>query len=225
MSADRSGAGHDPGPRIRPARLARAVEWSAELHATQHRKGTGSPYVAHPLGVAALVLDHGGTEAEAIASLLHDVVEDAGVTLAEVRDRFGGTVARIVEGCTDVPVRKRKAKRGRAPDRSGATWWKRKRRSVRHLADPSTSESVLRVKAADLLWNARSIVGDLRRRGPEVWTEFHAGATDQLWYYRSSSNVLSRRLPGALTDELRVAVGEMEKLSGWWFDVGDPQEP
>jgi len=222
VRADPPGAVDGPGPHVRPRRLARAVKWSAQLHADQTRKGNGAPYVAHPLGVASLVLDHGGTEAEAIAALLHDAVEDAGVTLDEIRKRFGRTVARIVEGCTEPPVRR--GKHGTAPDRTAATWWKRKRRSVRHLADPSTSESVLRVKAADLLFNVRSIVGELRRRGPEVWAEFHAGAADQLWYYRSSSNALSRRLPGALTDELRVAVGELERLAGWWFDVGDSQE-
>jgi (p)ppGpp synthase/HD superfamily hydrolase len=174
--------------------------------------------------VAALVLDHGGTEAEAIAALLHDAVEDAGVDIDEVRDRFGATVARIVEGCTDVPVRSGRGRRRRVHDRGAATWWKRRRRSLRHLADPSTSESVVRVKAADLLWNVRSITAELRRRGPEVWAEFHAGAADQLWYHRSMSNVVSRRLPGRLADELRAAVGELERVAGWWFDVGDPQE-
>ena len=79
------------------------------------------------------------------------------------------------------------------------------------------------MKAADTLWNAQSIVADLRRIGPEVWLRFHAGAVDQLWYYRSLSVVLSSRLPGALTDELRATIGEMERLAGWWFDVGDPQ--
>jgi (p)ppGpp synthase/HD superfamily hydrolase len=221
VSAEPSGSESDPSRRVRPKRLARAVAWSAELHDGQVRAGSGTPYVAHPLGVAALVLDHGGTEAEAIAALLHDVVEDTGATIDEVRERFGTTVARIVEGCTEVAVRKRK--RGSA-DRSAATWWKRKRSAVRHLADPSTSESVLRVKAADQLWNVRSITSELRRRGPEVWADFHAGAVDQLWYHRSAANVVARRLPGRLADELRVAVGELERVAGWWFDVGDPQE-
>jgi hypothetical protein len=82
---------------------------------------------------------------------------------------------------------------------------------------------VLRVKAADSLANARTTLADLRRHGPETWGRFHAGAVDQLWYYRSVSVVLSARLPGLLSDELRVAVRELEELAGWWFDVGDPQ--
>ena len=69
---------------------------------------------------------------------------------------------------------------------------------------------MLRVKAADALANARSIVADLRRSGPEVWQRFHAGAVDQLWYYRSLAVILVERHPGALSDELRAAVTEME---------------
>jgi (p)ppGpp synthase/HD superfamily hydrolase len=207
-----------PGPRF-----AHAVEWASALHAGQTKKGADTPYVAHLLGVAALVLDHGGSETEAIAALLHDSIEDAGVSPKQIRRRFGAKVARIVVGCTDVKVRGERAPTRARKRRSAKNWTKRKRRTVRHLADPRTPTAVVRVKAADTLWNAQSIVADLRRIGPEVWLRFHAGAVDQLWYYRSLSVVLSSRLPGALTDELRATIGEMERLAGWWFDVGDPQ--
>src|SRR5262249_9697494 len=130
VSADRTGARRGPAGRVRPKRLARAVRWSAALHEQHQRKGSGAPYVAHPLGVAALVLGHGGSGPEAIAALLHDVVEDAGVSIDEIRDRFGRSVARIVEGCTDVPTTRRSA---RVRDRGAATWWKRRRRVLRHL--------------------------------------------------------------------------------------------
>ncbi len=209
----------EPGPRF-----AHAVEWAAALHHGQTRKGTDVPYVAHLLGVAALVLDDGGSEREAIAALLHDAIEDAGVSPKQIRRRFGSKVARIVVGCTDVEVRGDRAPTKQLRRRSAKNWRKRKQRTIRHLADPDTSSSVLRVKAADSLWNARSIVADLRRTGPEVWQRFHAGAVDQLWYHRSVAVVLSQRFPGALTDELRATVGEMERLAGWWFDVGDPQD-
>jgi (p)ppGpp synthase/HD superfamily hydrolase len=232
MSTDDDGPSGHAAPRVQPgARFAKAVKFAAAAHATQTRKGSDTPYLAHLLGVAALVLDHGGSETEAIAALLHDSIEDAGATPKQLRKRFGAKVARIVIGCTDVRVTDKKGKgsksarksRRRVDGRSAKNWSKRKRRSIRHLADPATPKAVLRVRAADLLWNARSIAADLRRCGPETWLRFNAGAVDQLWYYRSSSVVLSQRLPGSLTDELRAAVGEMERLAGWWFDVGDPQ--
>ena len=210
--------------------FARAVEEACALHRKQVRKGTNVPYVAHLLGVASLVLEGGGTQREAIAALLHDSLEDTAATPKQIRQRFGRKVARIVVACTDVPVdtsrpkkRKKRKKQKKEPPRDAANWRERKLRSIEHLRDPDASESVLRVRAADALYNARAVVADLRRYGPEAWGRFNAGAVDQLWYYRSLSVVLSRRLPGLLSDELRVAVLEMERLAGWWFDIGDPQ--
>jgi (p)ppGpp synthase/HD superfamily hydrolase len=202
-------------------RFARAVEWACALHAEQVKKGTDVPYAAHVLSVAALVLEDGGNQTQAIAALLHDALEDTTTTRKEVRKRFGRKVARIVAECTDVPTGKQA--KGSKRRRDGASWRERKTRTLDHLRDPDTSTAVLRVTAADSLANARTTLADLRRYGPETWERFHVGAVDQLWYYRSLSIVLSARLPGLLSDELRVTVRELEELAGWWFDVGDPQ--
>jgi (p)ppGpp synthase/HD superfamily hydrolase len=212
----------EPGPR--PAlghRFASAVEWAVELHGAQTRKGSGVPYVAHLMEVAALVLHDGGTESEAIAGLLHDAIEDAGVKPKQIRKRYGRKVSKIVRACTETIDGKLPGK-SKSP-RDASTWRARKQEAIDHLAAPDVPTPVLRVKAADALANARSIVADLRRTGPEVWQRFHAGAIDQLWYYRSLTVILVARHPGALSDELRAAVTEMEQLSRWWFDVGDPQ--
>ena len=64
--------------RLLSARFDSALVFAAQLHATQARKGSGGPYIAHLLAVASLVLEHGGTEDDAIAALLHDAVEDQG---------------------------------------------------------------------------------------------------------------------------------------------------
>jgi (p)ppGpp synthase/HD superfamily hydrolase len=202
-------------------RFANAVEWAAELHGTQTRIGSDVPYVAHLLDVAALVLDDGGSESEAIAALLHDAIEDAHVKPKKIRKRFGRKVARIVRGCTETLDGELPS--GSSTVRDASTWRRRKEESLDHLRDLETPKPVLRVKAADALANARSIVTDLRGYGPETWQRFHAGAVDQLWYYRSLALVLSERHPGRLTDELRNTVREMEQLAGWWFAVGDPQ--
>ena len=76
-----------------------ALHYTHELHRMQTRKGNGTPYVGHLLGVASIVLDDGGDEDEAIAALLHDAAEDHGgrERLDEIRSRFGERVARIVE--------------------------------------------------------------------------------------------------------------------------------
>jgi (p)ppGpp synthase/HD superfamily hydrolase len=178
------------------------------------------------LEVAAIVLHDGGSEAEAVAALLHDAIEDAGVKPKRIRRRFGDgrfgkEVTRIVKACTETLD-------GELPSRHGArrdasTWVARKTESLAKLRDPDTPEAVLRVRGADALANARAIVADLRRDGPVTWQRFHAGAVDQLWYFRSLAIVLGDRRPGPLADELRASVHEMEQISRWWFDVGDPQ--
>jgi (p)ppGpp synthase/HD superfamily hydrolase len=80
-----------------------ALVYASRLHRTQTRKGKAVPYIAHLMVVSALVLEHGGTEEQAIAGLLHDAAEDQGglSTLSEVEQRFGSAVAKIVADCTD----------------------------------------------------------------------------------------------------------------------------
>ena len=147
-------------------RFVAALDWAIELHGTQRKKGSDVPYVAHLLAVAGLVLDDGGSEKQAAAALLHDVLEDTDATAAEVRERFGRKVARIVVACSDTPVDGKRGKHSKHPSkhpskRDASTWRARKERSIAKLHDPSTSRGALRVRAADALVNARD-----RRRPP-----------------------------------------------------------
>src|SRR6266851_6805724 len=80
-----------------------ALLYATQAHCDQTRKGSSVPYVAHVLAVAAIALEYGANETEAIAALLDDVVEDCGGAerLRDIRERFGQAVASIVAGCTD----------------------------------------------------------------------------------------------------------------------------
>ncbi len=182
------------------ARFTEAVEYALAHHAVHVRKGTSIPYVAHLFAVCALVLEHGGEETAAVAALLHDVVEDGGGVraLGEIGERFGVDVAAIVEGCSDTT----------APGQED--WTLRKERYLAHLA--TAPPEVLLVSAADKLHNARSILGDLREYGDELWTRFNRGAREQLWYYGSLRDAFCRRLPGGLAEELDRTVREIERL-------------
>jgi len=109
----------------------------------------GSEFVT-PLSVAALVLENGGDEDEAIAALLHDAAEDCGgrATLDEIRRRFGPRVADIVDGCTD------------SYETPKPAWRPRKEGYLAKLH--GASPSVRLVSAADKLHNARSVLADFR---------------------------------------------------------------
>jgi len=175
--------------------------YAARLHAKQLRKGTRVPYVAHLLATASIALEHGATEDEAIAALLHDAVEDQGgqKTLSAIRRRFGETVAEIVMGCSDT-------------DRTPKPPWRaRKEEHLRHLR--RAPRSVRLVTAADKLHNARSIVADLREQGRAAWDRFNAGPDEQLWYYGALVDTLSRKGPRRIAGELRLVVDEMRRLT------------
>lgn len=174
-----------------------ALVYAATLHREQVRKGTTIPYVTHLMATASIVLEHGGGEDEAIAALLHDAAEDCGgrEELERIRARFGNAVAAIVDGCSDTLADPK------------PPWRERKEAYIAHLA--STSSATRLVSAADKLHNARAILADYRRVGPELWTRFNPDA-DQRWYYREL--VRAFREAGdnqELVAELEIVVGEL----------------
>jgi (p)ppGpp synthase/HD superfamily hydrolase len=192
-------------------RYGAAVELARTLHAADVRKGTTTPYFAHLLSVSALVLEHGGSEDQAIAGLLHDAAEDHGgqATVDEIRTRFGDVVADIVAACSDSLTVDPTAK---------APWWDRKVAyldQLRHEPAPAVL-----VSAADKLHNARAILGDYRRIGDTLWKRFNpdAGMAGSLWYYTRLVEVLGERLAGrgpeaaALAAELAGTVRQLIDL-------------
>ena len=183
-------------------RLDQAVSLARTLHFGHARKGTDIVYLSHLLAVAALVLENGGDEDEAIAALLHDAVEDQGGSrrLTQIRQLFGDRVASIVEACSDTDVEPK------------PPWRERKEHYLDHLQRTARPD-VLRVSAADKLHNARAILSDLHEHGDDLWKRFTtASAEDQLWYYDELARLYEKQLPGRLAAELRRTVDEIERL-------------
>ena len=179
--------------------LLEALRYAAELHADQRRKLSDAPYLAHLLGVAGIVLEHGGSEKEAIAALLHDAVEDQGglAVREEIRHRFGREVAEIVDGCTDANTTPK------------PPWRQRKEAYIAGLR--RTSASVRLVVAADKLHNARSLLREYRTRGESVWEHFRGGRDGTLWYYRAVVDALRESSISPLVDELDRTVTRLEQ--------------
>jgi len=204
MTQHGSASGDEKLDRITPKlgpRFEDALLFAARKHSGQTRKQSQVPYVAHLLSVTALVLEAGGDEDQAIAAVLHDVVEDCGgaPVLAEVRERFGVRVADIVEGCTDTDATPK------------PPWRARKEHYLRHLRE--AGEDVRLVSAADKLHNVRSIVADYRYVGDAVWERFAGRREGTLWYYRAVLHIL-RQGPGSrLVDELEQFVLELERIA------------
>jgi (p)ppGpp synthase/HD superfamily hydrolase len=178
-------------------KFTEALVYATRLHGDQVRKISGVPYVSHLLSVAALVLEAGGTEEEAIAALLHDSIEDQGgkSTREEVRQLFGETVVTIIDGCTewDTPPK--------------PPWQERKQRYLDHLRH--ASPSVRLVSLADKLHNARSLLADLRQRGDIIWHNFSSGREKTLWFYQSLLEVYQQTGSDVMTQELERVVKEL----------------
>ena len=80
-------------------RVNRAVELTKQAHEGQLRK-TGEPYIIHPLAVKKILEEWGMDEDTIIAGLLHDTIEDTSLTLDQIKQEFGESVAFLVDGVT-----------------------------------------------------------------------------------------------------------------------------
>lgn len=211
MNASESGTG---GPRKPPTprlteRFDAALRMASEMHRSQLRKGTETPYVSHLLGTCAIALEYGADEDQAIAALLHDAAEDQGgtPTLDRIRHLFGDRVADIVKGCTDDVDRAELASSAeRAADSA-----RRKQRYVAGLAQEPAETRL--VSAADKLHNARCILADYREVGDEVWKRFKVGKDGTLAYYRSLVTAFEEAGDGPIVRELNRVVTQMKRAA------------
>jgi len=86
-------------PKADTSLISRAYDVAAGAHEHQVRR-SGDPYIHHPLAVAEILAQLGLDDVTLAAALLHDAVEDTGVTLDEITRDFGSEVASIVDGVT-----------------------------------------------------------------------------------------------------------------------------
>ena len=134
-----------------------ALAYASRTHRLQTRKASGIPYISHLLAVAAIALENGADEDQAIAALLHDAAEDQGgvARLADIRAHFGADVAAMVDDCTD------------AYEEPKPDWRPRKEAYIASLAAKPLRS--LEVSLADKTHNASAINADLRAHGAAVW--------------------------------------------------------
>jgi (p)ppGpp synthase/HD superfamily hydrolase len=156
------------GPRRWSEGLELALRCASRWHRDQNRKATDIPYVSHPVAVGWMLDRHGFSESVQIAALLHDVVEDCGVPLDEIRVLFGPEVASWVEACTE---RKLDAAGRKRP------WPERKEEHLNRLrAAPGEARAIV---LADKWHNLMSMALDLAS-GAEVWERFNASRLEVL---------------------------------------------
>ena len=158
-----------------------AIKLAVAAHSGQTRKTDSSPYILHPMEVAAIV----GTMSDDLdvlaAAVLHDAVEDTSISVDEIGAKLGDRVAELVDAETE------DKRDGRPPEE---TWKARKEASLKSLAE-SRDRDVKILWLGDRLANLSAIHRALIKDGAAAWQRFHqADPKEQGWYYRSVADLL-----------------------------------
>ena len=156
--------------------VSEAIAFATKAHDGMRRRKSDAPYVLHPMEVGVIVGTMTDSQEVIAAGVLHDVVEDAGITIEEIGERFGARVMELVASETE-------NKREELPPEE--TWRIRKEESVEKLRTTNDIE-VLMLWIGDKLSNIRAIYRDFLVEGDAIWEKFHQSDIKvQAWYYRS----------------------------------------
>jgi myo-inositol-1(or 4)-monophosphatase len=163
--------------------VSEAIAFSAAAHDGMRRRKSDAPYILHPMEVGAIVGTMTSNQEVIAAGVLHDVVEDAGISIEEIGEKFGTRVMELVSSETE-------NKREELP--SEDTWQIRKEESLEKIRTTNDIE-VLMLWIGDKLSNIRAIYRDFLTEGNAVWDKFHQSDINvQAWYYRSILNYTKR---------------------------------
>lgn len=133
------------------APLLKAISFAADKHRNQRRKDhEASPYINHPIAVAAILASEGGVADETllIAAILHDTVEDTETSFEELEGIFGIEVSNVVKEVTDNKQLK-----------------KTERKSLQIDHAPHSSDQAKQIMIADKISNIRDII----TKPPKSW--------------------------------------------------------
>jgi (p)ppGpp synthase/HD superfamily hydrolase len=188
--ADRIEAAAERSPLVRSA-----LELARQAHAGQTRNGSGGmPYVEHPVGVAALLDEHGYGDGVLAAALLHDVVEDSETTLDELRQKFGEEAAGLVGAMTD--------------DESIDDYRERKAEHRERLA--AAPLEAMAIYGADKLTNASTLRATYASEGDGVRDEFKVPLELKLEIWEKDLELLREKAAGLpVLDELEEELSRL----------------
>jgi (p)ppGpp synthase/HD superfamily hydrolase len=140
----------------RSALIGGALAMAREAHAGQVRNASGGrPYIDHPVAVAAQLVEHDFSDEVLAAALLHDVVEDSDLQIADIRRASGDLVAEIVDALTD--------------DESLDSYEERKREHRARVE--AAGPDALAIYVADKLTNVEMLREAYRSQGEQVAEE------------------------------------------------------
>ena len=163
--------------------VSEAIAFAVRAHDGMRRKKSEAPYIFHPMEAAVIVGTMSDDQNLIAAAALHDVVEDAEITIEEIEEKFGKRVRELVASETE-------DKRADLPPAD--TWRIRKEESLDVLKN-TDDMGVLMVWLGEKLANMRSIYRDFKVEGNAMWQRFNQkDVSQQAWYYRSIAKLTER---------------------------------
>ncbi len=197
-------------PEDQIALVRKAAEFATNVH-TGQRRSSGEPYVYHPLAVARILAEMRMDHVTLIAAILHDVIEDTGVSRESLAIEFGSDVATLVDGVSKVTRIE------------GRTRAEMQAESFRKLLLAMTQDlRVILVKLADRLHNMRTLghmAADKRRRIARETLDIYAPIAQRLGIYfmrteledLGFANLYPKRY-GVLAQSMKTQLGDTRKL-------------
>ena len=163
--------------------VSEAIAFAVKAHDGMRRKKAMSPYILHPMEAAVIVGTMTSDQNLIAAAALHDVVEDAGITLDEIEEKFGSRVRELVASETE----------DKRVDLPPADTWRVRKEETLLVLKNTDDIGVLMVWLGDKLANMRSIYRDWKVEGDAMWQRFNQkNVAEQAWYYRSIVRLTQR---------------------------------
>ena len=163
--------------------VSEAIAFAVKAHDGMRRKKSEAPYILHPMEAAVIVGTMSDDQNLIAAAALHDVVEDAGVTMDEVEARFGKRVRELVESETE----------DKREDRPPSETWRIRKEESLWVLKNTDDIGVLIVWLGDKLANMRAIYRDWKVEGDAMWQRFNQkDVHEQAWYYGSIVKLTER---------------------------------
>lgn len=155
--------------------ISEAFVFALKVHGEQKRKDS-TPYISHPFEVAVELAKNGASDELICAGLLHDTIEDAGVTADMLEKEFSSAVVDLVASDSE---------------NKSLSWEERKKQTLETLNSQDCSRELKMLVCADKLANIRSIKKDSEKMGDDVWSLFRRGKDKQQWLYENLVLALS----------------------------------
>lgn len=175
--------------------IDKAISFATKAHIKQFRKTDPLlPYIYHPISVGFILIKAGFDDDIVVAGILHDVVEDSGITAEEIESEFTRKVKEIVLAVSE---------------NKEDSWEKRKADYIEKVSNSSLG--VKAVAVADKLHNIHNLI-KLIKDGKDPEDFFSKDKNTTIRYYKNFCETIKNNWSHLIVDELMQSIEELDKL-------------